>query len=137
MDFRELSRAIKTYTERIEEPEVLQNMKTTIHKAQCIVFLGFAYHRQNMALLKPEKRTRTTKQIYGTAYGMSYSDVGEVTDELDSFFPASKTRPVEGSESYSPGGIALPVMDMHDHIRIENKLTCTQLFDYYAKSLAG
>lgn len=132
MDFRELSKGIKTYTERIEEPEVLQSMQTAIRKAKCIVFLGFAYHKQNMALLKPP-RSRKTKQIYGTAFKMSDSDVEEVVSELESFFPDNENNePVEG-----PGGVPLPTLDQHYNIRIDNKLTCSQLFDYYAKSLAG
>lgn len=130
MDFRELSKAIKTYTERIEEQEVLQNMQAAIREAQCIVFLGFAYHKQNMALLKPA-RSRKTKQVYGTAYGMSDSDVSEVVGELEAFFPDNESASIEG-----PGGLRLPVLKM-SNIRIENKLTCTQLFDHYAKSLAG
>lgn len=130
MDFRELSMAIKTYTERIEEQEVLQNMQTAIRDAQCIVFLGFAYHKQNMALLRPSQRN--TKQIFGTAYGMSDSDVGEVVEELGLFFPDVEIIPVDGR-----GGATYPALDMHNNIRIENTLTCTMLFDHYAKSLAG
>jgi hypothetical protein len=131
MDYRNLSKTIKTYTERIEEAEVLHNMQTTIREAQCIVFLGFAYHKQNMALLQPpyEQDRRQIKQVYGTAFGMSDSDVDEVVNELSSFFPSGE-REVVGK------GIGR-VVDSGKNIRIENKLTCTQLFDYYAKSLAG
>ncbi|MGY8678576.1 hypothetical protein Q2941_12315 [Bradyrhizobium sp. UFLA05-153] len=131
LDFRELTKAIKTYTERIEEEAVLHNMQTTIREAQCIVFLGFAYHKQNMALLK-HPGSRETKQIYGTAFGMSDSDVGEVVDELSSLFPYIEDDPLENP----PFATRLPVIGT-PNIRIENKLTCTQLFDYYAKSLAG
>ncbi|MEK9281002.1 hypothetical protein MTR72_15295 [Bradyrhizobium sp. ISRA442] len=133
MDFRELSKAIKTYTERIEEQDVLHKMQAAIHEAECIVFLGFAYHKQNMALLKP-RESRITKQIYGTAFGMSDSDVSVIIKELGSFFPDNEFgRPVE----LPGGGLSVPVIDTNANIRIENKLTCTQLFDYYAKSLAG
>lgn len=130
-DCRELSKAIKTYTERVEEQAVLERMQDAIGKAQCIVFLGFAYHKQNMALLKPS-RSRNTKQVYGTAYGMSDSDVDEVIDEFGVFFPDHENVGLEG-----PGSMELPALDVHNNIRLENKLTCSQLFDYYAKSLAG
>ncbi|MDA9544271.1 hypothetical protein ACM43_06825 [Bradyrhizobium sp. CCBAU 45321] len=133
MDYRELSKAIKTYTERVEESEILEKMQGAIREAECIVFLGFAYHKQNMALLRPASRARKTKQIYGTAFGMSDSDVSEVVDELASFFPDQELRPA-ASSGLLP---APPIIDMHANIRIENKLTCLQLFDYYAKSLAG
>jgi hypothetical protein len=64
MNYRELSKAIKTYTERIEEPAVLENMQTAIRDAQCIVFLGFAYHKQNMALLKPHKPPKDARGLW-------------------------------------------------------------------------
>jgi hypothetical protein len=129
IDYRDLSKAIKTYTERIEEPSVLESMQTAIREAQCIVFLGFAYHKQNMALLKPPKSLKT-REVYGTAYGMSDSDVGHVAAELRSFFPEYVLETSEVA-----GGVQSAMI--RKDIRIENKLTCAQLFDYYAKSLAG
>ena len=125
MNYRNLSDAIKTYTERVEEPSVLESMRTAIKEAECIVFLGFASHKQTMALLKPIGRL-ASREIYGTAYKMSDSDVSQVTSELKSFFPEQVVRThadIIWREEYEP--------------KIENSLTCTELFDYYAKSLAG
>jgi hypothetical protein len=134
LDYRDLSQAIKTYTERIEEQEILQNIKSAVREARCLVFLGFAYHKQNMSLLKPAP-SRKVKQIYGTAYEMSDSDVSEVVEELGSYFPSREGAPQEmGMMGIASAGV---IADMHHNIRIENKLTCTLLFDYYAKSLAG
>ncbi len=65
--------------------------------------------------------------MYGTALGMSDSDVSVVTDQLGEFFPDKDMVTT----------INVPQIDMHDNISIENKLTCAQLFDYYAKSIAG
>ena len=138
MNFRELSKTIKTYTEQIEEQDVLQRMQATICDAECIVFLGFAYHKQNMALLRPVDAYKV-KQVYGTAFGMSDSDVSEVDDELRSFFPGSVRE--DGGTTELPGGplrvVPMPAIENRPNIAIENNLTCTQLFDYYAKSLAG
>jgi len=47
---------------------------------------GICVHKQNMALLKPPKPLKT-REVYGTAYGMSDSDVSHVAAELESFFP--------------------------------------------------
>jgi hypothetical protein len=127
MDYRELSKAVKTYTERIEEQEVLQSIGAAIREAQCIVFLGFAYHKQNMALLS-YPRSRKIKQIYGTAYGLSDSDVEEVANKLGTLFPDSEDA------ADDPSDIGLFA---HSNIRLENKLTCAQLFEHYAKSIAG
>jgi hypothetical protein len=126
IDYRMLARGIKTYTEQIEEAHVIQAIQVAVRESRCIVFLGFAYHKQNMALLKPPK-SQKTRQVYGTALGMSDDDVGVVTEQLGEFFPDKEL------------GVAFnaPQVDLHRNISIENELTCSQLFDYYAKSLAG
>ncbi|WP_108522541.1 hypothetical protein [Bradyrhizobium algeriense] len=129
-NFRELSKAIKTYTERVEEESTIDSMHNALEEAQCVVFLGFAYHRQNMAFLKP-RPSQETKQIYGTALNMSDSDVGVVVDELSAFFPDIEARELQKFGHVHSTNAA------HDNIRIENKLDCSALFDYYAKSLAG
>jgi hypothetical protein len=129
LDYRDLSVAIKTYTERIEERSILERMQTAIKEAECVVFLGFAYHKQNMALLKPPK-PQNTRDVYGTAFGMSASDVSQVVSELDSFFSEPILVATEAAGGIQAGFV-------HKNIRIENQLTCAQLFDYYAKSLAG
>jgi hypothetical protein len=41
--------------------------------AERLVFLGFAYGEQNMALLKPPKPMKRIR-VYGTALGLSKSD---------------------------------------------------------------
>ncbi|QOG21735.1 hypothetical protein [Bradyrhizobium sp. SEMIA] len=137
LDYRDLSTTIKTYTEQIEEQEVLYKMRAAVQEAECVVFLGFAYHKQNMALLEPPGHERKRKQVYGTAYGMSDSDVSEVADELGSFFPDQDDEPPTAAFSILPPPVAATLPGLRYNIRIENKLTCSQLFDYYAKSLAG
>jgi len=99
-------------------------MKDAIRSAECVVFLGFAYYKQYMALLKPQ-RSRRTKQVYGTAYKMSDNDVSEVVDELYEFFPDVETMHQMASSV------------LRSNVKVENKLTCSELFDHYAKSLAG
>src|SRR5262249_44924597 len=52
-DYIALSEAIKTYTEQITAADLQAQLEAEVHKAECIVFLGFGYHSQNMRLLKP------------------------------------------------------------------------------------
>lgn len=86
-----------------------------------IVFLGFAYHDQNMTILKPaEKMSPVRQRIFGTAYSMSDSDVTVVKHQIADWFDWS------GSASSPPG-----------YVNLENKLTCAGLFDDYAKSLTA
>jgi hypothetical protein len=114
-----IARDIKTYTEQIAAADVMQDLATEVTEAGCIVFLGFAYHSQNMRLLAPSAQI-TSKPIYGTAFKMSDSDVAIVSRQLVNFFESR-----------------VSVQERHNMIKIENKLTCSDLFDYYAKSLSG
>ena len=139
MDYRDLSKQIKTYTERVEEESTVFSMREAIRDAECIVFLGFAYHKQNMKLLfEHQPLPKKTKPVFGTALGMSDADQQEVIGELSDLFPE-----IDEDEEEDDGGllgVSLPrptPFKMNDHIHIENKLSCFQLFEYYAKSLAG
>lgn len=137
-DYRELAGGIKTYTEQIQEESTVFSIREAIRSAECIVFLGFAYHRQNMNLLFDRHHLpKKTKPVFGTAYGMSDADSGVVADELGNLFPFvdpdEKEHEVDGIFQTIPRSM-LPDTD---HIHIENKLGCSELFEYYAKSLAG
>jgi hypothetical protein len=94
--------------------ELISQIRAEVHRAECIVFLGFAFHNQNLQLLRPSEPL-SPRPIFATASGMSDSDVEVVSHSLGLFLKAGK-----------PGAI-----------RLENKLECAGLFDYYAKSLSG
>lgn len=135
-DYAGLAKSIKTYNERVEEQDVIDKMHFAIRRAECVVFLGFAYHKQNMKLLfdqlpKPKK----TKHIFGTAFGMSEADKSEVVDELERIFPDVDDDDSVPSDSH----IHRPALKRRNtsHIHVDAKLTCAKLFEDYAKSLAG
>src|SRR6516162_11154885 len=109
---------IKTYTEQIAAVDVIEQLRTEVERADAIVFLGFAFHSQNLLMLKPSKPTKP-KFVYGTAYKMSGADVEVVSEQLATFF-----QPVINSEARA-------------RIKLENNLTSAGLFDHYAKSLTG
>lgn len=72
---------IRTFTETIEDEILLGDLHSCMIDADTLVFLGFAYHQQNMNLIKPAIPIRA-KEIYGTAYDFSSSDVRVVKDLL-------------------------------------------------------
>jgi hypothetical protein len=115
-----LTKGIKTYTEQIADADIKTELDEMIFQAEHIVFLGFAYHDQNMALLAPPKVLPASKRVFGTAYGMSNSDVDVVGHQIDAWVTGHDAR------AYRSG-----------MIRLENKLKCAGLFDDYAKSLTG
>jgi hypothetical protein len=117
-NYLELAGGIKTYTEQLGDSDVIQGMANEIQRAECIVFLGFAYHRQNMQILTPPATT-VSKPVFGTAFGMSDADVEITSHQLDAWFERHDARAVR------------------TNIRLENKLTSAGLFDNYARSLSG
>jgi hypothetical protein len=90
-----------------------------VSSAKSLIFLGFAFHEQNMRLVKPKRKVKE-KKVFGTAFGMSASDVDVVHSEINEFF----------SREPSAAMIDIPV-----HIDIIRGLTCSDLFDEFAKSL--
>jgi hypothetical protein len=116
-DYFRLGGDIKTYTEQIAAADVIAQLTAEVERADAIVFLGFAFHSQNLLMLNPPKPMKP-KSVYGTAYKMSDADVGVVTEQIASFFAPVDSR-------------------TRARIRLENKLTAAGLFDHYAKSLTG
>jgi hypothetical protein len=106
----ELAGGIKTYTEQVGVADITEKLTAELNRAEHIVFLGFAFHSQNVGLLRANE-ARPRRAVYGTILGMSDPDREEVRRQL-----AMTLRPSE--------------------INLE-KLKCTQLFDHFAKSLTG
>jgi hypothetical protein len=119
-DYAELAAGIKTYTEQIHSSEVVDKIREEVSRAETIVFLGFAYHEQNMSLIKPSKSISVRKDIFGTGYGMSASDANVTTNEILHWFDQ-----ILAQES--------PRM----RIQIGNHLACRDLFNEYAKTLVA
>ncbi len=109
-----IAQKIKTFTEQLEDNMIAEAMGRTIQNSEKLVFLGFAYHEMNMQLMAPAARSAISK-VFGTAKGMSKSDVIEVDNYIVNFL---KNR--------------------RDNIDIEirNDLTCFQLFKDYWRSLS-
>lgn len=88
-----------------------------MEEAETIVFLGFAYHQQNLKLLDTATfpKVDNNKRIFGTAYGLSNSNCDVVRRDVASLL---------GQKAQS------------DKVKINNDLTCYDLFTEYSRSLA-
>ena len=86
-----------------------------VSSAERVVFLGFAFHYQNMRLLWPDQANGRTanRDFFGTAHGISPSDVRAITDEIAAY-----------------GGID-PA-----HVVLRSELKCGALFHEYQHSLS-
>jgi hypothetical protein len=111
-----LSNRIRTYSEQIEDPAELNAIREQVAAAEKIVFLGFAFHDQNLRMLQPEKEM-VRKPIFGTAFGMSNSDLSVIGAQLLSFYD-EKSR-----------------LTMPNKILLESEHKCSDVFDFYSKSL--
>jgi hypothetical protein len=75
-----IAQRIKTFTEQIEDKNLIQKMKEKIEQSETLVFLGFAFHKQNMDLIRPEHSK--VKRVFATGYGMSKSDCDFIQSAL-------------------------------------------------------
>jgi hypothetical protein len=106
-----LSERIKTYTEQADEKTVLQQIQARLRMADQIVFLGFAFHSQNMEMLKIPDRP-ANKIVYGTAFGMSGPDMNE-------------------------GQRLIARVIAPQQVYMNNNIKCAALLDEYSMSLTG
>jgi hypothetical protein len=107
-----LSQGIKTFTEGTDagDSDILA-IRKAMYDAKRLIFLGYSYHPLNMKLLidgNPENKT--TRQVFGTSYGMSASDTDNIKNTLDSLL-------------FAPSAI------------VRNDLTCFSLFQEYSRSI--
>ncbi|MEP0392762.1 MAG: hypothetical protein ABJ205_07770 [Erythrobacter sp.] len=79
---------ILTFTEQVEDKDLVSGIHGVISAADRIVFLGFGYHRPNLKVLSA--RAQPHVQILGTSFGMSKSDQAVVCDELEDVFGLSE-----------------------------------------------
>lgn len=80
----DVAQQVRTFTERVEEGAELAAMKAAIANADRIVFLGFAFHRQNVELLSQKMQDHS--EIVATAFQISKSDKAVIEDELEKAF---------------------------------------------------
>jgi hypothetical protein len=73
---------IKTYTEQIEEGIELRKIRKAIDDAEVIVFLGTAFHPNNISMLREEQNKQKQKRFYATRKGISDSDLLVVCGEI-------------------------------------------------------
>lgn len=82
-----LSSQIKTFTEGTDpHSSEISAIRACVKDTRRLVFLGFAFHRQNMRLLFPESYrgdTRMNTRCFATAYNISDNDAEEIGYEIE------------------------------------------------------
>lgn len=110
----EISSQIRTFTERVEDEAALAAIRAEVDMAEVAVFLGFAYHEQNMELMQGNGG-KPGARVYATALGISNTD----SEIVDRQILRMLHRP-----------------DDRVYREIRNDLTCAALFDNYWRALA-
>ena len=116
-DLVKLAEQIKTFTEGTNpEASDIVEIRKQVATADTLVFLGFAYHQQNLELLKyldnPRNNKRSVINCYGTTVGISGADLDAITTEIEEYCNAAM-------------------------FRNENRdLTCRELFNTYRRTLS-
>jgi hypothetical protein len=80
----EIVQQVRTFTESVADGDELSAMKNAIAEADRIVFLGFAFHRQNVELISQATGGHT--EVVATAYMISRSDKDVISRELATAF---------------------------------------------------
>jgi len=80
----EVAKQLQTFTERVQEGTEISAMKSSVAKADRIIFLGFAFHRQNVELIA--EKTQGHTEIIATALNISSNDRTVIKAELESEF---------------------------------------------------
>ncbi len=105
-----LAEQIKTYTERATDEAAMTEIRRAVLEAEIIVFLGFAFHQQNMRLIDPDIQGNA-KRVFATARGISDSDCDIVRKQILDLFG---TKP---------------------QVYLRRDLSCFGLFDEFRRSL--
>jgi hypothetical protein len=91
----ELAGGIKTFTEGTDPTASdIKAIRQHFQEATVLLFLGFAFHRTNLALLKPDAPHSSPNDVryFGTAAGMSNSDCEVVREDLVALASARPER---------------------------------------------
>ena len=110
-----LADQIKTFAERIEDEAEIHKMRQLVQEASQIVFLGFAFHMQNMDLITPQGKTDINR-VFATAVGISTSNCDVIEADILSRF---------GDTQH------------HIDLNFRQKIDCRYLLDEYRRILLG
>jgi hypothetical protein len=113
---------VKTYTEQAHSDEERNSWHATLASAEQIIFLGFAFHRQNIDLLTPAAGgpISSAPAIIASSYEVSRSD-----EEI--FEERVKLMLKYGS----------PTSPLHDYIVKFNNGTCSELIVNYGLQITN
>jgi len=116
-----VAQGIKTYTEQARDEDA-KLIKGLIQDADAIVFLGFAFHEQNMKLLASPEGT-TASRVFATAYLVSDDDCEVIRRDIFNLYGKRTLVWVDGAPAIN--------------LRLRKDLNCSGFFDAYSRTLTS
>lgn len=106
---------IRTFTEQIEDDDLLVSINESVNNAETIVFMGFAFHPQNMQLLDVGIASNV-RRVFATSFLCSQGDVEVFTSQI---------RSMLGDEQYDD--------EYNVDVRIPVGLKCADLLSEFSR----
>lgn len=128
MDLLSIAGNIKTFSEQMDDEMVLNSLRTHVAEAETLVFLGFAFHRQNLELIRPPEPA-FTKRIFATVMGVSDSDQDHIKSDLVATLQIESDDEGNVLQMYRPDDTDAEVVFFNGN--------CNDLFRNYWRSLSG
>lgn len=128
IDLLSIAGNIKTFSEQMDDEEALNALRTHVAEAETLVFLGFAFHRQNLELIKPPEPA-FTKRIFATVMGVSESDQDHIKRDLVETLQIEPEDDGQIVQMYRADGTDAEIVFYNGN--------CNDLFRNYWRSLSG
>jgi hypothetical protein len=85
-----LAKGVRTFTEQMTDVALLRKIRDAISQSEALIFLGCAFHAQNMEVL--DEPQAGPKLIFGTTYQLSAADNTHVKSRLNTIFSGRGRR---------------------------------------------
>ncbi|CAG4883868.1 conserved protein of unknown function [Georgfuchsia toluolica] len=102
---------LRTYTEEVTDTDSLNAMKNAVAESEISVFLGTAFHPNNMRIMSDGLGQPVVKRVYATTAGISDENKSMIKDDIGVLFRGAK------------------------HVGINFATTCSDLFSRYSMHL--
>lgn len=81
-DLLEIAKQIRTFTERVEDEDMMDRIHVLLNQAEQVIYLGFSYGAMNLELLTTPAKSTKSKLVLGTSIGISDANRSVIADEI-------------------------------------------------------
>ena len=113
--FVQMAENLITWSETIRDERIIDDIRTAIKDAQRIVFMGFAFARQNMQLMdsKPTQYNADGPMVYSTGYGLQRETEESLSLNINALYSDGATERVLSKIHFQYGAKCKDFFDIH------------------------